>query len=115
MKMSKLVIVMMLLQTVGMMGSAWAGPGGHGHVSVMINPFWGGWYYQPQPYYYQPVIVESPRVYVEQQPELIVPAAPAVASTNYWYYCAPSRAYYPYVKECPVRWQMVSPQPPAQP
>jgi len=29
-----------------------------------------------------------------------------------WYYCPESKAYYPYVKECPGGWQQVAPQPP---
>jgi len=29
--------------------------------------------------------------------------------SNYWYYCADSQAYYPYVKECPGGWQQVAP------
>ena len=28
-----------------------------------------------------------------------------------WYYCADSKAYYPYVKDCPGGWQRVSPTP----
>ncbi len=28
-----------------------------------------------------------------------------------WYYCAESKTYYPYVKECPGGWQRVTPQP----
>ena len=80
------------------------------------------YYYPPFPYYYPayyptyypaPVVVQQqPAVYVEQpapqpqpQPQVQQPA------TGYWYYCADSRAYYPYVKECPAGWQRVAPQP----
>ena len=49
----------------------------------------------------------QPTVYVEQGP---AQAAPQPAQ-HYWYYCADSRAYYPYVKDCPGGWQRVSPQP----
>ncbi len=31
-------------------------------------------------------------------------------SSNTWYYCAESQAYYPYVKQCAAGWQQVAPQ-----
>ena len=133
MKNIKFIIALLLLGVVGL-GSAWADPhggwhgGGHGggnvRFGVMIGPYWGGpWYYPPYPYYYPPyyppVVAErsTPQVYIEQQPApAAVPAAPvAAAPANYWYYCAPAKAYYPYVRECPSGWQKVVPQPPAQP
>ena len=88
--------------------------GGHIRFGLHIGApvYWGGYwgpsYYYP-PYYYQPTVVTapvSPPTYVEQ-----APAAPA-PQPGYWYYCAQSRGYYPYVKECPEGWQHVSPQPP---
>jgi hypothetical protein len=70
------------------------------------------YYYRPYPYYYppyypQPVVVQQPPVYVEQQP------APAAAQPQQgsWYYCAASRSYYPYVRECASGWQPVAPTP----
>ena len=57
--------------------------------------------------YPAPVVVQpAPVTYVEQ-----APAAQAQAPASYWYYCSDSRAYYPYVKDCPGGWQRVSPQP----
>jgi hypothetical protein len=38
-----------------------------------------------------------------------VRALPAVPA--YWYYCASSKTYYPYVQECASTWQRVSPTP----
>src|SRR5512135_3120004 len=69
-------------------------------------------YYAPYPYYpaYYPPVVQQAPVYVEQDPQP-APAAQPSAPTGYWYYCADSRAYYPYVKECPAGWQRVAPQP----
>jgi len=66
-------------------------------------------YYDYPPAYYPPAYYPQPYYppatgYVEPQP------APAAAS---WYYCPSSRAYYPYVRECPEGWQRVSPQPPS--
>ena len=99
--------------TVLSIGAVWADHR-HGHgrvgVGVYVGPsfFWGGY---PSPYYYPPyapvVIERSPPVYIEQSPP------PPVVQTNYWFYCAASRAYYPYVNECPGGWQRVLPQPPS--
>ena len=68
-------------------------------------------YYAPYSYYppyASPVVVQQqPTTYVEQPAQQAQPQYPA----GYWYYCNDSRAYYPYVKECPSAWQRVSPQP----
>lgn len=104
-------------------GTAHADHGhGHGHTrfgvvigAPVIGPYWGPYAYPPYPYYYPPVVVERPvpQVYVEQQPVAAPPAAAAPApAENYWYYCAESKTYYPYVKECAGPWQRVTPQPP---
>ena len=96
--------------------SAWAGP--HAHVGVVIGPgaFWGPPpFYAPYPYPYYvppPVVVHTPPPVYVQQSEPLAPA-PAAAAASYWYYCAASKGYYPYVKECPAGWQRVPPQPPA--
>ena len=74
---------------------------------------WGYPYYYPPAYpysYYPPttvVVPAQPQNYVEQAPQ----AAPAQPAQGYWYYCPDSRAYYPYVRDCPAGWQRVSPQP----
>jgi hypothetical protein len=88
-------------------GSALAWHRGGAHVGVFI----GGpaWYYPyPYPYYAYPptVIVREvpPTTYIEQ-------GSPDTAQQQgYWYYCADSRTYYPYVKDCPAGWQKVVPQ-----
>ncbi len=110
-------------------GGGWHG-GGHGggwHGSVGFyfgGPYWGGYwpgYYYPYypayyPAYYPPYYgagyAAGPTQYVEQGNG--GQAAPAPESQGYWYYCADSRSYYPYVKECPSGWQRVAPQPPQQ-
>lgn len=76
-------------------------------VGVYIGP---GYY--PPAYYYPPapVVVSPPPVYIEQAPPAAVAPAPAPAQ-NMWYYCAASRSYYPYVKDCPGGWQQVAPRP----
>jgi hypothetical protein len=65
------------------------------------------WYYPPTPSY--PVAAPSaPSAYIEQG------SAPPASDrpTGYWYYCADSQTYYPYVKECAGTWQLVAPQAP---
>jgi len=100
---------------------------GHGHggnVRFGISfgvPIYGPRYY-PAPYFAYPapvyasppVVVESysPPVYVEQGAAQAAPA-PAQAQGD-WYYCADSKAYYPYVAQCPAGWQRVPAQPPAR-
>lgn len=77
------------------------------------------YYHSPAPYYaYPPVVIQSaPQVYVEQAPAPLAqaPVAPQAQPANPgdWYFCAPSRAYYPYVGECAEPWQRVPAQPPA--
>ena len=86
--------------------------GGHARIGVFIGGPMYPWYYPSYgPYYYPPatiVVPADPPVYVEQ-------GSPAPAqgqqSPGYWYYCAESKTYYPYVKECAGRWQRVTPQP----
>ena len=82
--------------------------GGHVHFGVVIGAPFYPWYYPPYyypPYYYPPA---APTTYIEQgSPQ----SAPERQSQGYWYYCAESKTYYPYVKECPAGWQRVAPQP----
>lgn len=89
----------------------------HGHGSVTFVGVGFGfaypWYYPPPYYYpahypyYQPVVYQAePAAYVEQS------TTPAVEPAGWWYYCETSRAYYPYVKECPSGWQRVPAAPP---
>jgi hypothetical protein len=92
-------------------GSALAWHRGGAHVGVFIGgPAWYPYY--PYPYYaYPPTVIvreAPPTQYIEQ-------SAPegAQQQQGYWYYCADSKTYYPYVKDCPAGWQKVVPQ--AQP
>ncbi|MBP7201821.1 MAG: hypothetical protein KBA32_01305 [Propionivibrio sp.] len=80
-------------------------------VGVMVAPRWDPWFWGP-PYYpytpYPPVIIErAPPVYIEQ-PQAVPQPAPQPA---YWYYCAESNNYYPYVQRCPSGWDRIEPQP----
>lgn len=99
--------------------TAWADRGhyhgGHGRIHsrvfIGVGPFWDPWYYgPPRPYYYPPpVVYTSPPVYIEQLP---TQETSEDLEAGYWYYCAPSKGYYPYVKQCPSGWQQVAPTPP---
>ncbi|SDG69506.1 hypothetical protein [Propionivibrio dicarboxylicus] len=110
------MVALALLASVGI-DAAWARGHHRGHVSVVVGPMWGPAYY-PRPYYYYPpyapiVVERTPPVYIEQTPPPVTTAAPGAAN-NVWYYCAATRAYYPYVNECPGGWMKVLPEPPAQ-
>jgi hypothetical protein len=104
------------------LGAALASPAladGHVHLGVSVGvPLYPAPYYYPGPYYSYPYYDYPPRV-------VVVPASPptyiergdaergqAPASSDWWYYCAEAKAYYPYVKHCPAGWQRVAPQPP---
>ncbi len=126
----------LLLLSLFSINNAWAyyygGHGGRSHFQFYAGPYWGPSYYSPYPYYpnyYRPVVVvpPAPPVYIQQQQPLPVitpapvaplqpaPVAPAAeAADNYWYYCATTKRYYPYVKECLSGWTKVSPRPPGQ-
>ena len=89
-------------------GNAFADRGHyHGHVGVIVGPYWGPWY-SPAPYYYPPVVFErsAPPVYIEQP----VPTEHSVKN-EYWYYCQSRGGYYPDVRECPDGWLKVLPRP----
>jgi hypothetical protein len=117
MKILKVVLALVVvLAGVFTAESALAWRRGHSHIGIGLHfgvPI-GGWgYYYPPPYYYYPpyypqtvVVPAQPQVYIEQGGQSAAPPA-----QGYWYYCADSRAYYPYVKDCPGGWQRVAPQP----
>jgi len=66
---------------------------------------WHGYWHYPPPAYYYPAAAPAPApVYLER-------SDPAPESRSYWYYCADSRAYYPYVRHCPGGWERVAPRP----
>jgi hypothetical protein len=74
----------------------------------------GPWYYPPPPVYYPypyyppAVVVPPPSSYVEQAPASAYSTHPVQSS---YYYCAASKSYYPYVRECPGGWEQVPAQP----
>lgn len=52
-------------------------------------------------------------VYVQPPPSYGAAVNVVPAPVQYWYYCAPAHAYYPYVPSCPGGWQAVPATPPA--
>ena len=90
---------------------------GYGYYGYYPGPYYAPSYYAPYyPRYYYPPVVSAPYTpptYIEQNaPQPAPQAAPASpAAQNYWYYCADSNAYYPYVNQCAGGWQRVSPTP----
>lgn len=109
MKWIKSALLLVVLLGAAASEPVWADRGHHGgargraHVGVFIGaPLF--WPYYPQPYYYPPVVVvpSSPPVYIEQEP---------LSPQQYWYFCNSPQGYYPYVKQCPSGWQLVTPLP----
>jgi hypothetical protein len=91
----------------------WWGPGFYGYPAYpYAYPF-------AYPYAYPPAVVvqPTPQVYIEQAPAAAgpPPAAAQPGAPAYWYYCAESRTYYPYVRECPEGWMTVVPPPASTP
>lgn len=89
---------------------------GTGYYAPYYSPFYGpSWpgYWGPSVVYSAPVYT-SPPVVVKQTPPVYIerPIAEPPA-TAYWYYCAPTNSYYPYVSNCDEAWQRVSPIPPS--
>jgi hypothetical protein len=134
MKTSKTILVTAMV-ALGILASSPAAAHGHGGgvrfgigIGIGYPGYWPGYYRDPYyayPYYpYYPAypvypaypavvtVPAAPTTYVEQAPaQPIADSAPP----SYWYYCADSKTYYPYVKECKSQWQLVTPQPPPQP
>lgn len=83
----------------GWAGCAWPGCWG----PTFWGPGWGATVVVPTTVVSAPVVVSGapPVTYVEREQ----PAEPV-----WWYWCNESRAYYPYVKDCPGGWQRVAPQ-----
>ena len=93
------------------------GPGGGVGYGIALGvPFFGpGYYADPYPFYsYPDPAYGYPGLGVAPSGEYIEQGVPQEALTpdGYWYYCADSNAYYPYVTDCPAGWQRVPAQPP---
>ncbi len=64
----------------------------------------GMWYFYPAPVYpYPDPWAPAPQVLLPAPVETAQPVPP----TAYWYYCEPSKAYYPYAASCTQAWTPV--------
>ncbi|HEY6241517.1 MAG TPA: hypothetical protein VIW78_11875 [Burkholderiales bacterium] len=100
-------------------GRGYYGHGYYGHgypyygysIALGFPFYWPGYYsgyYPYYPYAYPESAVAPYAGYIEQgAPQ----AAPAQSQAD-WFYCADSKAYYPYVRECPAGWRRVPSTPP---
>jgi hypothetical protein len=96
-----LVAALLLIAGAGPAQAHW-----HGGVWIGLGPFWWGAYPYPYGWYPPPYSVYPPVVTVE--PPVYVQAPPPPPA--YWYYCAPSQTYYPYVETCTEPWIKVPPR-----
>jgi len=80
-------------------GGVWFGPG--------WGPGWGPWWWGPLAY----PIYDYPRqpIVIEQQSPVYEQQTQQPEEQYYWFYCAESKTYYPYVKQCPKGWMKVVP------
>jgi hypothetical protein len=112
MKASKKLGLVLIAAAAALMSAGSAFAWGHSHTRVSIGFGFGYPYYYPSPWYYPPAYYPAP-IIVQQQPQTYVERQEAAPEAqNYWYYCAASKTYYPYVKDCPGGWQRVQPSPP---
>ena len=94
----------------------------HSHHNGYLGWWWvvgGLWYFYSAPVYPYPDPYVPP-VVGEQQPAAGIqqPASPPPPPTpqgQYWYYCEPAGAYYPYVSTCPTGWKKVPATPAGAP
>ena len=89
----------------------------HGYHEGRLGWWWvvapGLWFWYAHSVYADP---PPSQVTIIQPPAAAIPPpAPAPAAPQYWYYCKPARAYYPYVSTCPSGWQRVPATPAPNP
>jgi hypothetical protein len=58
-------------------------------------------------------LAQPQTVYVQQPSAPVYAPSVAPQTVQYWYFCAASNAYYPYVSTCPSGWKAVPATPPA--
>ncbi|MCE7505752.1 hypothetical protein LZG75_05790 [Polynucleobacter sp. IMCC30063] len=77
---------------------------GWGYPYAVAPVFVGAGFYGPPAYPYS-----APVVYTPPEPMVMV----SQPQPNIWYYCAPSKAYFPYVQTCATDWQVLPAMPPS--
>jgi hypothetical protein len=74
---------------------------------------YGAAYPYAAPYPSYPYAYPAPMPAPAPAPIYAAPPAPApAASSSVWYYCPPTKTYYPYVTTCKVAWKQVPITPP---
>jgi len=98
----------------GWHGGGWRGGGPHWWG---VGLGWDAWYFgypyfgYPYPGYYYPYAPPTVVVAPTTQPEATeAPQNPPPVAN--WYYCASTKTYYPYVRQCAEAWQVVPATPP---
>ena len=112
MKLARIAVVSTLV-VLGALAStpALAHHGSHVRFGVFVGgPVWYPYYGYPYPYYPYPYPYYPPAVATPAPQTNYVEQGDTESAQDYWYYCAESKTYYPYVKECPAGWQRVAPQ-----
>jgi len=94
-------VAKLIIATLLAAASATALAHGRIHFGINVGPYWGPWWVLPPPVIYAPVVEREPPIVIDQ-------TTPPV---DYWYFCRPANAYYPYVKECPSGWEKIPAQP----
>lgn len=82
--------------------------GGHWRGGIWLGPLWWGPWWDPY-YPYYPYYTAPPAVIQQPAPIYEQPAPQSQEQQSFWYFCPDSKAYYPYVKECPSGWLKVVP------
>jgi hypothetical protein len=78
-------------------------------------PYYGPLFYPPAPVYYPPVQQPPQIIYTERRidPPISSQRSPTNSVQNvqnsWWYFCAATNTYYPYVNKCPGGWLRVAP------
>lgn len=121
--MKKLLAILLLLLTITPVYAEGGHGGGWGHGREWGHrDGWGGFWVLPAliggAVLYDLTRPPPVPVYVQPAPYYVQPtpgydASVTAPAGSYWYYCAASRAYYPYVSSCPAGWQTVPATPPA--
>jgi hypothetical protein len=91
-----------------------------GIVVPVLPPAYTTVYVANAPYYYANDVyyTTAPGGYVVTEPPMAAaptapaPTAAATPQPSNWYYCDASKAYYPYVQDCPAGWRAVPATPP---
>jgi hypothetical protein len=81
--------------------------GGHWQHARHGGRFGWWWVVGPAWYFYPAPVYPYPSPWLPADVIGLAPYGPPLPPAQYWYYCGPANAYYPYVASCPVGWTLV--------